>query len=167
MHLLPLRVSGLAQKTVLLLVLAGVVGGVLAGTGIAQFQSLMPTKAVRIMPIGDSITQGDKDYNSYRRSLWLQLRQAGYNVDFVGSMYQNFPDVPAPKQDFDQNHEGHWGWRTDEILKHIDKWANLAQPDIVLIHLGGNDLGQKQSHKSTIKELQALITRIRRVNRRN
>jgi hypothetical protein len=41
-------------------------------------------KPTRIMPIGDSITQADSNHNSYRRPLWIHLRQAGYNVDFVG-----------------------------------------------------------------------------------
>ncbi len=39
--------------------------------------------AVRIMPLGDSITQGIRQQNSYRRPLWHALRKAGLSVDFV------------------------------------------------------------------------------------
>ena len=125
-------------------------------------QSQNPT---RIMPIGDSITQADSNHNSYRRPLWIQLRQAGYNVDFVGSNREHFQGS-APLSDFDQDHEGHWGWRVDEILKQIDAWVRTSQPDIVLIHLGSNDIVQGQSLESTIEELRQLIQTLRKVNPR-
>ncbi len=38
----------------------------------------------KILPLGDSITQADFNYNSYRRPLWHLLNEAGYSVDFVG-----------------------------------------------------------------------------------
>lgn len=117
------------------------------------------------MPLGDSITQGNSNHNSYRRLLWLNLRQANYNVDFVGSTRENFEGT-SPLSDFDQDHEGHWGWPADEILKQIDGWVRTSQPDIVLIHLGTNDINQGQSLTSTIEELRRLIKILRRINPR-
>ncbi len=125
-------------------------------------QSENPT---RIMPLGDSITQGDKNHNSYRRLLWIQLRQAGYNVDFVGSKRENFQGS-SPLSDFDQDHEGHWGWRVDQILEKINGPARTSKPDIVLIHLGTNDINQEQSLDSTIEELRQLIQTLRNNNPR-
>ncbi|MBW4525158.1 MAG: SGNH/GDSL hydrolase family protein [Phormidium tanganyikae FI6-MK23] len=118
---------------------------------------------VRIMPLGDSITQADRNYNSYRRPLWLQLRAAGYDVNFVGSTKSNYLGN-APKSDFDQDHEGHWGWQADEVLARIDQWSQDAKPDIVLIHLGTNDVLGGQSFESTIAELQKLIEVMRQRN---
>ena len=118
----------------------------------------------RVMPLGDSITQGDFARNSYRRPLWQLLQGGGYaNVDFVGSLTTNFGG-DAPNPDFDLNHEGHWGWRADQIAGQILNWANTAQPDIVLMHLGSNDLFQGQSVSSTISDLGLIIDRLRQSN---
>ena len=77
------------------------------------------------MPLGDSITQGNTKHNSYRRPLWIELRKAGYNVDFVGSTRENFKGL-SPLSDFDPDHEGHWGWRVDEALERIDGWMRIS-----------------------------------------
>ena len=118
------------------------------------------TALVRIMPLGDSITQGDSDHNTYRRPLWKSLRAEGYNVDFVGSLRVNHRG-PPPNDDFDHDHEGHWGWRVDEILDDIHRWAEEYQPDVVLVHLGSNDVFQRQSLDSTLDELGELIDAVR------
>ena len=120
-------------------------------------------QVIRIMPLGDSITQADSNHSSYRRPLWKLLHQAGYEVDFVGSKQDHFGG-PAPYTDFDPDHEGHWGWRTDQVLVHINDWVRTMQPDIVLIHLGTNDLRAGQSLESTMDELWDLIQALRQEN---
>jgi lysophospholipase L1-like esterase len=117
------------------------------------------------MPLGDSITQGDNKHNSYRRPLWIQLRKAGYNVDFVGSTREHV-NGHSPLSDFDQDHEGHWGWRVNQVLEKIDGWMRISQPDIVLIHLGNNNIIQGQSPESTIEQLWQLIQTLRSINPR-
>ena len=119
-----------------------------------------PAGIVRIMPLGDSITQADSDHDSYRRPLWKSLEADGFNVDFVGSLKVHHRG-PAPRDDFDQDHEGHWGWRVDEILDRIRGWVDAAEPDVFLIHLGSNDIFQDESIDSTIEELGELIDAIR------
>lgn len=53
---------------------------------------------VRIVPIGDSITQGTLQnddglsHPTYRYWLWQTLKSRGYDVDFVGSSSQ--PQLP-------------------------------------------------------------------------
>jgi hypothetical protein len=120
---------------------------------------------IKIMPLGDSITQSDSQHNSYRRNLWHKLKAGGYSIDFVGSQNENFGG-PPPNPDFDLNHEGHWGWRVDQILEKIHDWMATYQPDIVLIHLGHNDLGRGQSIASTIQELGEIIDILRYHNPR-
>ncbi|MGG6265001.1 SGNH/GDSL hydrolase family protein [Leptolyngbya sp. AN03gr2] len=122
-------------------------------------------EGTRIMPLGDSITQADRNHNSYRRPLWLKLQAAGYGVNFVGSTKSNYLGN-APNSDFDQDHEGHWGWQVDEVLEQIDRWTQDAKPDVVLIHLGTNDILRGQSFESTIAELQKLIQIMRQRNPR-
>ena len=112
------------------------------------------------MPLGDSITQGDADHDTYRRPLWKSLEADGFNVDFVGSLRAHHRG-PPPRDDFDRDHEGHWGWRVDEILDRIRGWAEAAEPDVILIHLGSNDVFQGESIDSTIDELGELIDAVR------
>lgn len=114
---------------------------------------LVPAAAgaqTRILPLGDSITQGGQGFASYRYALWFQLEQAGHDVDFVGQQNTLFgggaPNAaayPAYLSSFDRDHEGHWGWRTDEIAGIALAVASAAQPDIALVHLGTNDIGQQ------------------------
>ena len=126
----------------------------------------------RILPLGNSITQaenngGSNQYNSYRRPLWILFQNAGTNVDFVGSMTKAFNNVNPPNNDFDWDHEGHWGWRADEILNgkpgqgNIASWLGGYTPDIALIHLGTNDAIANQTANSTIAELGSIIDALR------
>ncbi len=118
---------------------------------------------VRIMPLGNSITQAYAGRNSYRRPLWHRLTGAGYRMDFVGSQQSNHNGLPA-KTDFDLNHEGHWGWRADQLLASVGSWAGTYRPNIVLMHVGSNDMFQGQDVTATINELSQLIDRIRAAN---
>jgi chitodextrinase/lysophospholipase L1-like esterase len=117
----------------------------------------------RVMALGDSITHSFTNLKSYRYYLWQRLQQAGKGVDFVGSQTRAINGPPADL-DFDQNHQGHTGLRADEILNNISSWASSARPDVVLIHLGTNDLRASQSPASTISELGQIIDVLRSVN---
>jgi acyl-CoA thioesterase I len=107
---------------------------------------------VAVMPMGDSITQGGQGYASYRYSLWFALIGGPQPVDFVGALSTVFggdgggnPDTNVYSDyytTFDRDHEGHWGWRTDEIVSISIAAARDAAPDVVLVHLGTNDIGQ-------------------------
>lgn len=112
--------------------------------------------SIAIMPMGDSITQGDTAYASYRKPLWDLLRKRSLNVDFVGSMRRNHGGRP-PAIDFDQQHEGHWGWRVDELLQEADGWVEESAPDYVLLLAGINDLYQRQPVEETANEIEALL----------
>jgi len=89
---------------------------------------------VKIMPLGDSITRGwygSLEDNGYRGPLYLNL--SGRSFDFVGS--QNDGDFP------DTEHEGYDGktasWLNAGMLSRLVTY----QPDIVLYHIGTNNLG--------------------------
>ena len=125
--------------------------------------SVATTPLTRIMPLGDSITQADSEHDSYRRSLWRTLSGAGFEVDFVGS-HRVHHRGPAPSDDFDQDHEGHWGIRVDEVNRDLERWVRSARPDVLLVHLGSNDVFQDQDNASTAVELEESIRIARRVN---
>jgi len=122
----------------------------------------IPDDAVRIMPLGDSITQGAHKHESYRRDLWKRLDEAGHRVNFVGSLSKQ--KFGGDADDYDPDHEGHWGWAADHVLAKLPLWAAEAKPDIVLIHIGTNDLTAGQDLEETVDEIEAIIAVLRKQN---
>lgn len=125
------------------------------------------TKNFRVMPLGDSITESQAGQTSYRYWLYKSLLNAGFVPNFIGSKTGvRFGSPLYP--DFDQQHEGHSGWRADQILARIGFWADRYKPDIYLIHLGTNDLiqgvnsGQSGIVPATVSDLRNIIDTIRR-----
>ena len=96
--------------------------------------------SLKIMPLGDSITFGtpDRSYGGYRRLLGILLAKDGYIIDFVGSQRSGNRTVRDP------DNEGHPGWTIAQIKSGIDAngWLETYQPDIILLHIGTNDIGQ-------------------------
>ncbi len=117
----------------------------------------------KIMLLGDSITQGSAKTGNYRQPLYRLLQHGGYSIDFVGSLNTEY-GVTLPSTAYDPDHEGHWAWRADEVLTRINGWAQTAKPDIILLHLGTNDVGSGQSIKGTVQELRDIIDVIRNAN---
>lgn len=118
-------------------------------------------EALRIMPLGDSITQGY--HTSYRDPLWFALLDAGWEVDFVGGMDRNYGGGEPPRA-YDTDHEGHWGWHADQVLDRIADWVQRADPDVVLLHLGTNDVGRGHDSRETAGEVARIIDRLREHN---
>lgn len=112
-----------------------------------------------ILPLGDSITDSYAGRPSYRRTLWKLLVDADYTVDFVGN--ESTTNIDSSFQDFDLNHEGHPGWEAGEIDSQINEWLTNITPDIVLLHIGTNDLDRGQSNQSTLNEIDSLIQKLR------
>ncbi len=108
-----------------------------------------PSDLVRIMPLGNSITRGawgSPTDVGYRRSLYQQLAAAGHAVDFVGSQTDGSPD------DFDRNHEGHDGWRDDQIASNVYGFLEVNPADIILLHIGTNSLDTSSADVYNILE---------------
>lgn len=106
-------------------------------------EGLTAKPVIKIMPLGDSITQGmvatsspDSDLNTaggYRRYLWSSLIAIGFNVVFVGSFTDCSPSLEW------QNHNGYVGWHIQNIRCSVDLWLKNYQPDIILLMIGTND----------------------------
>ncbi|MEV6689271.1 FG-GAP-like repeat-containing protein [Streptomyces sp. NPDC051130] len=129
----------------------------LAGTDAAAAPLPAPPPLVRIMPLGDSITAGvgSSSGAGYRAPLWeLMAGQSRYTPDFVGS--ESFGGVQ------DADNEGHSGWTIEGVLPNIDRWQTSADPDVVLLHLGINDL--KNDHTDPLLAAAKLNTLIDRIS---
>ena len=127
-------------------------GGVVAGSGPASAES---NGGTRVMPLGDSITDGvGVGGGGYRVGLWQRLAQNGYTTDFVGSGYNG----PASLGDHD--HEGHSGWRIDQVDANIVGWLRTYTPRTVLLHIGTNDISQNRDLANAPARLAALVDKI-------
>jgi lysophospholipase L1-like esterase len=109
---------------------------------------------VRVMPLGDSITEGTQVPGGYRIGLWQRVTAGGYQVDFVGSQANG----PATLGDHD--HEGHPGWRIDQIDANIVSWLRTSGPHTVLLHIGTNDVLQNHDVAGAPARLSALVDHI-------
>ncbi len=117
--------------------------------------------------MGDSITDGDGKHDSYRRHLWHLLKDAGYKVEFLGSRHLNgYYNAQPPNPDFDMDHEGHSGWTTRNFLSELSgsnegrgrlgDWLSTHTPDIVLLHIGTNDI-------LTCEDTAGIVARIKKM----
>ncbi|MER5934986.1 GDSL-type esterase/lipase family protein [Streptomyces sp. NPDC002054] len=108
--------------------------------------------SLAVMPLGDSITLGvgSSTRTGYRPALAQMLAQDTADVKFVGSM-----------QDADgSRHEGHSGWRIDQISANIDRWMADAKPNVVVLHLGTNDMNRNYEVATAPQRLGRLIDQI-------
>jgi hypothetical protein len=121
---------------------------------------------VRIMPLGASITQGfGGTHAGYRWPLSQLLDQARVPHLFVGSRTDGSSPLPAAQS----HHEGHPGWviadgnGDDGLRRHIDQWlgAGGADPQIVLLLVGSNDVGRDIDIANAGARLDDLIGRVR------
>ena len=142
------------RRRAALLVIAAVAAaagltGIVAGPAAAESNG-----GVRVMPLGDSITEGTQVPGGYRIGLWQRLTTARYRVDFVGSQFNG----PASLGDHD--HQGHPGWRIDQIDASVAGWLRTTTPRTVLLHIGTNDILQNRDVANAPQRLSTLIDRI-------
>jgi lysophospholipase L1-like esterase len=120
-----------------------------SGTAAAETNS-----GVRVMPLGDSITDGFNVPGGYRIDLWQRMVGGGHTVDLVGSGFN------GPAQLGDHDHEGHSGWRIDQIDANIVTWLRATNPHTVLLHIGTNDMNQNFAIATAPARLAALVDHI-------
>ncbi|MGH8222300.1 MAG: SGNH/GDSL hydrolase family protein [Woeseiaceae bacterium] len=128
-----------------------------------QWARTDPLVAVtRILPLGDSITRGKTSHWSYRRNMEAALAGANCSFDLVGSQYG--PASGPGSALLDRDHEGHSGFRTDEILAGLSKWLPANEPDWALIHIGTNDVLQSTSIAAARINISSMIDKLRDAN---
>src|SRR5439155_16012635 len=78
----------------------------------------------------------------------------GYTVDFVGSGANGPPELG------DHDHEGHSGWRIDQLDANIVGWLRTSAPHTVLLHIGTNDVNQNLDLANAPARLSTLVDHI-------
>jgi len=118
------------------------------------------------LPLGDSITWGcgngflphepsdgcEADAASYRIPTAQALEQANISITAVGSRSAGPASAPASWK----SHEGHPGWRIDELTAIAPAWAALG-PDVVTVLAGANDCLQGDGAALAIARMTALL----------
>jgi lysophospholipase L1-like esterase len=101
------------------------------------------TELGNVMPLGDSITAGltlaSYVPGGYRQELSTKLTALGCSFHFVGSANTYATaELAAANNDF---HEGHGGYTIQQIINGVQNanWLSV-NPDIVLLHIGANDM---------------------------
>lgn len=123
---------------------------------------------VKIMPLGDSITNGFSVAGAYRNELCSLLQRNGLSdmVDFVGSQKTG--------NGYDNDNEGHSGWAIAAIsaaddcekkgrqglTNSIDSWMQTYSPDIVLLQIGTNDILSLYKLDEAPARLETLVDKV-------
>ena len=110
-------------------------------------------EAPTILALGDSITQGGKQFVGYRQVLIPALRKRGLAFEFIG-----------PEKDAVSAHAG-YGGRNTHYLRGISKDLYARYPaDIVLIHSGHNSFSKDKPVAGIVRDTEAIIDNIREIN---
>ncbi len=95
-----------------------------------------------IMEFGDSITAA----TCWRARFWEDLEKGGHkNFQVVGSQ-DTSGDCSDPK--YDGHNEGHSGYLVTDLANEgpggeMDQWFSASPPDVLLMHMGTNDVWNK------------------------
>lgn len=111
----------------------------------------------RIMPVGDSITEGGSTFSTYRVPLQKKLADAGYRVEFTGSRQSPSPAGPL-------RHEGYGGKNAEFLATVAGKSFKEHPADIVLIHAGHNHFIEEKPVAGIVAATETMIRSFRETN---
>ncbi len=130
-------------------------------------------ETIKIMSIGDSITDGYGTDGSYRKFLYHNLTESGYSIDMVGPNWSwgdaTYSDSTTGESfTYDAAHCGYSGYAIKAysgrsgILETIQSGNYLSQytPDIVILQIGTNDVIDNHEIDSAGERLEELASYI-------
>ncbi|EJD45794.1 SGNH hydrolase [Auricularia subglabra TFB-10046 SS5] len=115
--------------------------------------------AVKVMPLGDSITGSP---GCWRALLWQKLVAVNHTtLDFVGTQPPQGCGVP-----YDGDSEGHGGILATGIVSsnQLPGWLSAAKPDIVMMHLGTNDVWSNKPTADILSAFSTMVDQMRASN---
>jgi lysophospholipase L1-like esterase len=118
-----------------------------------------PSAVTRIMPLGDSITGSP---GCWRALLWARLQNTGFTaIDMVGTLRTRGCGI-----EYDGDNEGHAGILATTMAGQnlLPAWLAATSPDIVLMHLGTNDVWNARSTSEILAAYSTLVDQMRAQN---
>lgn len=114
-------------------------------------------KKIRIMPMGDSLTETFKGTSAYRNYLCQTLLDEGYDFDFVGISTRSNSLMP-------EGYESHCGWGGITIEGLLNKMDEMMKCDsnIIMLMIGTNNFGSDQLSEELEELYRTLINKILR-----
>lgn len=126
-------------------------------TAILPCLAAEPKKSWRIMPVGDSITEGGSTFSVYRLPLWEKLTAAGYVFEYVGT--KSSPSRVGPLA-----HEGYGGKNAEFLATVVPASFARTPADIVLIQAGHNHTVEEKPVPGILAATESMINGIRKTN---
>lgn len=114
-------------------------------------------KIYRILPVGDSITEGGNTFSNYRYPLWEKLFSAGYLVEFVGSHSSGSRVGPL-------RHEGYGGKNAEFLAGAVENFFRTNSADIVVVHAGHNHTNTEAPVPGIVAATEKMIRTARAAN---
>ncbi|MDD2305820.1 MAG: alpha/beta hydrolase fold domain-containing protein [Prolixibacteraceae bacterium] len=114
-------------------------------------------KRFTIMGIGDSITEGGANFQSYLFPLLERLFTAGYQFDLVGPR-------AAKCRIGTLNHGGFSGKNAEFLDAHIDSTYRQYPADVVLLHAGHNHFDTEKPVTGIVRAQESIIRKIQAIN---
>ncbi|MFD3688207.1 GDSL-type esterase/lipase family protein [Nocardiopsis sp. NPDC058631] len=106
-----------------------------------------PGGELRLMMVGDSLTQGSSGDYTWRFHLWSHLKEADVEIDFVGpydDLYgldeEETGDRDYADPGFDTDHAARWGRSTRELATGVAEVAAEHEPQYLLLLAGTEDI---------------------------
>ena len=145
-------------------------------SGAAAVFANMPAQAagddkIKIMCIGDSITDGYGIAGSYRKFLYNGLTEKGYDIDMIGSKTgwsTTYTDETTGESfDYDDDNTGYSGYAIKAyngrsgIYETLQETDCLSQnPDIVVLQIGTNNIIDNHDMDENMNDLDILVSYI-------
>jgi len=116
-------------------------------------------RGLRVMTVGDSITLGAIDRPAYRYPMQGDSRYAACRIYLVGSFGRAWADGPptAPFANANHNHVSRGGNTVADLQADVRQQVAVHQPDVVLIHLGTNDVQKNRNLVDSKARLTSMI----------
>ncbi len=115
--------------------------------------TVVRAEPVKILPLGDSITEGGGQI-CYRPALAKLLKDAGHDVIFVGPK-----EAPAGLR-----HGGYGGKNAEQIAELYAGFHAATPADIVLIHAGHNHFAEDKPVPGIVRATESMIANARQAN---
>jgi lysophospholipase L1-like esterase len=110
-------------------------------------------KSETVLAMGDSITEGGKEFTCYRQFLVPKLQEMGVQVKFIG-----------PKSDNISAHAGYGGKNVAFLLDKSKEIYSAYPADIVLLHAGHNNFSQDKPVPGIVHDTEAIIRNFAHIN---
>lgn len=134
-------------------------------------QSFTTAPPLKIMALGDSITEGydwpgdgtNQNIKSYREEFEFLMDGTSCSYVMVGGRTDNLPSTS-----YQSPHEGYSGRRASQFLSNSPNISQIMSgnniPDIVLVHLGSNDIFGGVPLSTTLNSVTAVVDEILVIN---